>query len=103
MLDTTKDIYYLVLSISVGMLTLFLLWLLFYIIQIVKNVHETLDGILVKVHAIIDSIQSIKSTFSQSIDTINSVKNTVGGIMEMMGGHVDDSDSVRKGRKSSKK
>lgn len=60
MLESSKDIMYLVIAFSVLWLTIFLCWMLYYLAMMFKNANEIIEEIRDKVHAISSALDFIR-------------------------------------------
>lgn len=71
MLETSKDLLFVILAGCIGVFTVFLCWGIYYIVQILKNVFEIIGDIRKKIEEIEAKINSMKRRVD---DSINSVK-----------------------------
>lgn len=70
MFETSKDILYIVLSFCILWVTLFLCWLLYYVMRLARNASEIVEEFRVRLQALTDAI--------------NYVRGKVEGISNMM-------------------
>lgn len=92
MIESTKDILFLVLSVSIAFFTFFLCYLLFYLIKVLKEV-TTL-------------VEDVKERFDQLHRTVESGFNYLGMLTEgikMAMGYFDEKKTTRKKTKSKTK
>lgn len=61
MISSTKDILYITLAASVGLLTIFLCWGLYYLLTTLKELHSIVKTIKGKFDSVIDFITHLKS------------------------------------------
>ena len=86
MIETTKDIFWLIFGLSLGILTVFICWAIYYWVQILRNANKTFTSIREKVE-LVDKILKIikekleKSTSHLSILTDSAIK-LIGFMME---------------------
>lgn len=66
MFESSKDILYIVLAFCILWLTIFLSWLLFYIVSLVKNLRWFIKGAKDNVANVIKSIDGIKEKIENS-------------------------------------
>lgn len=82
MLETSKDILYLVIAFCVLWLTVFLCWLLFYFISIVGNVRKVIKSIQDKVEKIEAVIDLLKEKIEHSATYLGLIVEGVTKIVE---------------------
>ncbi|MFH0779679.1 MAG: hypothetical protein V1928_02355 [Parcubacteria group bacterium] len=71
MLQTTNDIFFLVLSICVGAFTVFLCWWLFYMIRFFKQTTDTFNAIKDKIERIASVFHFLRNKLvSEGMNTI---------------------------------
>jgi len=64
LIETSQDIFWLVLSSSIGLLTIFTVWGIFYVIMIIRRGSRTFKG----VEQIIENINQITKTAREKLE-----------------------------------
>ena len=97
MLESSKDLLFIVLAICAIAFTTFACWLLYYFIAIIKDAYQLTDGIKKKLDLLDDILKTIK-------EKINSTASYVGLIfsgLEKIVDYVQKKKSTDKPRKKS--
>ncbi|MFH1193582.1 MAG: hypothetical protein V1661_01150 [bacterium] len=81
MFETSKDILYIVLAFCILWLTIFLLWLLFYVISIAKNLRWFIKGAKDNVANIIKSIDLMKEKIENSVSHLGTIADMAKNIV----------------------
>lgn len=63
MLDTSKDLLYIVLTFCIALLTFFLCWALYYIVMMLKRGNEALTAITETVSSVKEKIERLEKLF----------------------------------------
>lgn len=107
MISTSIDILYLVLSLSVLWLTIFLCWLLYQAVRTLKNANDIIDLLRGAIQHTADAAEFIKRKMDAIAGTASSIS---GMIAEALGtfvaskiGSALDSRGKKRGRSSAKK
>lgn len=61
-IDSTKDLFYLALSIATVVLTFFLAWLLYYLVSMIREAHRMMNEVsasVEKLHTILDRLRDV--------------------------------------------
>ncbi len=66
MLDTSKDVLFIVLAFCVLWLTVFISWLLFYLIKVFRSASKTIDKTQETIKMIDDFVNSLKEKITKS-------------------------------------
>lgn len=94
-IETSNDIFWVALSFSIVLFTLFVCWSVYYIAQILKKANRILDSVTSIVEKIDGLIEFIKDKIGKSIDIVSVIVNSATKISD----YVDSkSSSRRKGR-----
>lgn len=80
MLESSKDILYIVIAFSVLWLTIFLCWMIYYLAMMFKNANEIIQEIRDKIHGI-----------AQALDFIRDKIEFVSGGMNFISKHLSKS------------
>jgi len=75
MLETSKDLLYIVIAFCVLWFTVFLCWLMFYFISIIKNVYKIIKGIKEKIALLDDMLKNVKSKVDNSAAYVGMIAN----------------------------
>ncbi|MBU0596952.1 hypothetical protein KJ641_03320 [Patescibacteria group bacterium] len=82
MFDTSQDILYLVLSLSILWFTVFLCWLLYQAARVLKNANEIIENITQKLELIADAVEFMRAKMDK-------VTNHMGIVSKVATGFVD--------------
>lgn len=103
MLETSKDLLYIVIAFCVLWLTVFLCWLLFYFISIIGNVRKVVKSIQDKVEKIEGIIDLLKEKIESSATYLGLIVEGVGKIIEYFKDRGDDNTGKQNSKKLDKK
>lgn len=92
MLNTSIDIFYLVLSICLVVFTGFFVWAIYYVVQILKQGNEVITDLRQKLAELEEAVTNIKDRVVTSANTISFIANEIGSVMDIV-------RSVKKGTK----
>ncbi|MBU0620160.1 MAG: hypothetical protein V1768_00510 [Patescibacteria group bacterium] len=70
MLETSQDLLYLILSVSVLLLTVFLVWFMYYLIIIVKNIYIMVQKMKGRINKLDEIIDLIKTKIEHSVSNL---------------------------------
>ena len=70
-IESSKDILYIVLSVCVLWATVFLCWMLYYVMKILKNTSQIIEEFRVR----LETISTIISSIQNKIDNISGIMN----------------------------
>ncbi len=93
MIETSKDLLYVVLSFSVLWLTIFLSWTLYYVIMMLRHANQLIASFREKVEKVCQAVEKIKEKFENT----SAYLSLIGKAVEKM------IDFVSERRKKSKK
>jgi hypothetical protein len=82
MLDTSKDLLFIVLAICAIFFTTFACWLLYYFIAIVKDVYQLTNGIKKKIDLLDDILKTLKEKISSTASYVGLIFNSVEKIVD---------------------
>lgn len=100
MVNTTLDILYLVLATSVGVLTIFLCWALYYVVRALRNGVYMVEKVTVVMQKADEVLDLAKDKLHSTGTYIAVVANLAKGVMEYVGERgVDVAKKSRKKRK----
>lgn len=111
MLETSRDLLFIVISFCVLVFTGFLVWVLYYLAMILKQTNEVVADVRRKLEAIDEILYAIKEKITLSAATISAVARGVTEILNYFKGkrHYQEEEEVAsaqptwKKRKSGKK
>lgn len=93
MYQTSIDIMYGVISLAVLIFTGFMVWIMFYVAQILKQGNEVITEIRIKIAEFEEALTSIKEKVMTSATSISFIASEIGSIVEL----------VKKRKKSSRR
>lgn len=103
MLENSKDLLYIVLSFSVLWVTVFLCWLIYYLVSILRNANEMVEELRERFRGIEDSIRSIRDRMEHATSTLSFVSD---GVMRLIQYFIsrrravsEDKENVKKKKK----
>lgn len=94
MLESSKDLFYLVLSFCVLWLTIFLCWLIYYLTMTIKRWYEMIDKIS-------HFFETLHNTLEKTKDKIINSAGAISGLNEI-GQKIFDLYKARKAKKKTK-
>jgi len=104
-IDTSKDILYLVISFCVLWVTVFLCWMLYYVMRLLRNANTIVEEFRVRLQSLTDAVSYIKGKVEHLSMLMNVVTGNVGGVVkkvmtkkakDWMSGAGDDFDEAAK-------
>ncbi len=84
MYQTSIDIMYGVISLAVLMFTGFMVWIMFYVAQILKQGNEVITEIRIKIAEFEEALSSIKEKVMTSATSISFIASEIGSIVELV-------------------
>jgi len=100
MLETSNDLFWIVLSGSIGLLTLFACWGIFYLVMIIRGVAKSVK----RVEKIFESIHDIIKTTKDKIENSAAYFSVIGdGIKKVMEVAKENGVGVGKTKKKGRK
>lgn len=84
MIETSQDILYVTVSICIALFTGFLVWIMYYIVQITKQSNEMITDFRQKMEELDATVHELKDKVSTSIDSISAIGKQVSYIMELL-------------------
>lgn len=81
MLENSKDLLYIVLSFSVLWLTVFLCWLIYYLVSILRSANEMVEELRERFRGIEEAIRSIRDRMEHATSTLSFVSE---GVMRLI-------------------
>lgn len=96
MFATSLDVMYGVLSLCIIIFTGFLVWIMYYVAQILKQGNEVIAEIREKINEIEEAVMEVKEKVLSSATSISYVASEIGGIVEIV-------KSLKKPKRTSRK
>lgn len=81
MINSAQDILFLVLSVCVTALTVFLVWFLWELIHIVRGIAKTIGAIEEKLHRIDELIRLVQEKLHDSTLALTTLTHTVSAVI----------------------
>lgn len=85
MIETSKDLLYVVLAFSVLWLTIFLSWMLYYVIMMLRQVNKVVTGFREKMEKISQTVDKIKEKFENTSAYLGLIGKAVEKMVEFIG------------------
>lgn len=89
MFESSQDILYITVSVCVGVFTIFLVWIMYYVAQISKQSNEMITDFRSKMEELDESIQDIKTKVSTSVESLSSMSQQIANIVQLIRGFTD--------------
>lgn len=103
MLNTSKDVLYIVLAASTGVLTIFLCWAIYYLVRILRNGVYMVEKVTDVVHKADEVVDMAKEKLESTGTYLAVVANFARGAMEYFGERAVSLPKKAKKRASRKK
>lgn len=84
MIETTKDILYLVISFVVLLLTIFLCWVIFYVAMILKEFKKIVFDVRRKIELVETVLNVLKDKIEHTSSYLKLLMESVGNIVEFL-------------------
>lgn len=84
MFDTSKDILYIVISFCILWVTVFLCWMMFYAVRILKNASQIVEEFRLKIQMLTDAINYIRGKVEHISGLMTLATSGVGGLVTKM-------------------
>jgi len=75
MLETSKDVLYLVIAFCILWITVFLCWVFYYIVRILKNMNQVVEEFRSRLQLLTDTINYIRG----KVESIHTLMGVAGG------------------------
>ncbi|MEK7139218.1 MAG: hypothetical protein AAB817_00785 [Patescibacteria group bacterium] len=82
MLETSKDLFFVVLSFCVLWLTVFLCWMLYYVAMLLKQGYELTRGLQTVIGKVNSVIDAAKGKFEKSTSHLGLLADSVGQLVK---------------------
>lgn len=77
MIDTTKDIFWLIAGISLGIFTFFICWTMYYIIMMVRDVNKMVASFKQKIELVDKILELIKDKLDKTSSHLSLVTDSI--------------------------
>lgn len=84
-INSSQDIFFLVLSFCILWLTIFLAWIMYYGIQTVRQLYDMVSSLKRKLDAVDEIIRLVKSKISVSASYLTLLVSGVKKVVELLG------------------
>jgi len=84
MLETSKDILYLVVAFCILWFTVFLCWTLYYVVRILKNANEIVEEFRARLQILTDAINYVRGKVENISALMNGMAGGVGSAVKNM-------------------
>lgn len=84
MVSTSQDILYLTVAVSIGLFTVFLVWIMYYIAQISRQSNEMITDFRSKMEELDATMHVIKDKMQDSVDALSSVSSQITTILDLV-------------------
>jgi hypothetical protein len=96
MIETTKDILYLVISFVVLLLTIFLCWVIFYVAMILKEFKKIVFDVRRKIELVETVLNVLKDKIEHTSSYLKLLMESVGNIVEFLRDRKEEKTGKRK-------
>ncbi len=95
MLETSKDLLYIVIAFCVLWFTIFICWMIYYVAMILKRVHIVMETFT-------KTLEAVRGFFNHAKDKVNNIGSTITTAVEV-GKKVADYVGEKKSTKTTRK
>lgn len=95
-INTSQDIFYLVLAFCVLWFTILLTWLMYYAINAAKNIYDAVQAIKRKIEAVDEIIGLVKGKINSSFSYVSLAMSGVKKIIEILSEKNSDEKATKK-------
>lgn len=85
MIETSKDLLYVVLAFSVLWLTIFLSWMLYYVIMMLRQTNQAIKHFREKMEKVSQAMEKIKEKFENTSAYLGLIGKAVEKMVEFIG------------------
>jgi len=90
MLETSKDVLYIVLSFCLLWLTAFLCWALFYLTRLLKQTNEMVTELRAKITEITDALLKMKEKLESGFQVVGLMADGLKSVVKYLGKKKND-------------
>lgn len=84
MFATSQDILYVTVSACIGLFTVFLVWIMYYIAQISRQSNEMISDFRLKMEELDATMTELKGKVSDTVDVLSSVSDQVTTVLDVV-------------------
>lgn len=84
MFGSSKDILYLVISFCVLWTTVFLCWMFYYVMRLLRNTNQIVEEFRVRLQSLTEAINYVRGKVEHMSSLMNAVTSGVGGVVKDM-------------------
>lgn len=84
MFETSVDLMYGVLSVSIAVFTGFLVWMMYYAVQILKQGNEVISDVREKIAEFEEALSSIREKVVSSATSISFIASQIGSVVDVV-------------------
>ncbi len=85
-IETSVDVMYVVISVCIVIFTGFLVWIMFYVAQILRQGNEVIGEIRIKIAEFEETLDQLKERVVSSATSISYIASEIGGVVELVKG-----------------
>ncbi|MDP2693052.1 MAG: hypothetical protein Q8O88_05430 [bacterium] len=82
MLESSQDLFYIILSLAILWFTVFLCWLLYQAARVLRNANNIIETVTEKLELITDSVHYMKEKMEKMTGIVGILNTMVGGMAE---------------------
>lgn len=82
LVESSKDILYLVIALCILWVTVFLCWVFYYVMRLLRNVSEIVEEFRLRLQALTDAINYIRDRVEHISDFVTVASSGVGGFVK---------------------
>jgi len=82
MFDTSKDILYIVLSFCIIWVTVFLCWMFFYLVKLLKNANEIVEEFRMRFQVLLDAVHYVRAKVEQISNLLTLATDGASGLVK---------------------
>lgn len=82
MLETSKDILYIVIAFCVLWVTIFLCWMFYYVARLLRNANQIIEEFRLRLQALTDAINNIRHKVEVMHNLFTMATSGVGGLIK---------------------
>lgn len=82
MLETTKDILYIVISFCIIWVTVFLCWTFYYLVKLLKNASEIVEEFRVRIQSLAEAVSYVRHKVESISDLLTLAGSGVGSFVK---------------------
>lgn len=82
MLETSKDVLYIVLALSIGFVSFFVAWAIFYVVMILRDFQKITFSFRKKLDLIDEILYSLKEKLDSTSSYVKLITDTIASIFE---------------------